>query len=359
MGTSPSDGHCTLYGETWYVAPTDTGVNTGTSTKGATAAGEKSITGDTNSTIPKQPSSPARVVSFLSGTVGAPCIVATFDDNTGNLTDLVIGTEGSDYSCNGYVLNPNAGPITKTYKVFGSKITAKHYSVLQVYLSSKGYLEKGYNTAKRDTKTRTALKAYQKSIGITATGSLSAATKAKLNMEMSQLFKPVTKAIDNSQTTDQGKAATLPTNPTFPTIPLRIVWAPIGGGICTIWDLNDDTGVGSFIGNGNIMTTSDGIEFCGQVSSVAINPNIGNGSTFIKDFTVSSKDTFANKFLQSVLKAGGYFSGKIDGSFGSATQSALKAFQKKAGVPQTGAVDSATRGKLNSNVKYTIGAVKF
>lgn len=52
------------------------------------------------------------------------------------------------------------------------------------------------------------------------------------------------------------------------------------------------------------------------------------------------------KALQDALKAKGYLTGASDGSFGSATASALKGFQRANGLPVTGVADDATRAAL-------------
>ena len=52
------------------------------------------------------------------------------------------------------------------------------------------------------------------------------------------------------------------------------------------------------------------------------------------------------KALQDALKAKGYLAGASDGSFGSATASALKGFQRANGLPVTGIADDATRAAL-------------
>ena len=50
--------------------------------------------------------------------------------------------------------------------------------------------------------------------------------------------------------------------------------------------------------------------------------------------------------LQSDLARKGYYSGKIDSSFGKGTQSAVKAYQKSAGLDQTGVAGKSTMKKL-------------
>ena len=57
--------------------------------------------------------------------------------------------------------------------------------------------------------------------------------------------------------------------------------------------------------------------------------------------------------LQSDLARKGYYSGKIDSSFGKGTQAAVKAYQKKNGLNQTGIAGASTMKKLYG---YALGA---
>ena len=57
--------------------------------------------------------------------------------------------------------------------------------------------------------------------------------------------------------------------------------------------------------------------------------------------------------LQSDLARKGYYTGKIDSSFGSGTQAAVKAYQKKNGLNQTGIAGASTMKKLYG---YALGA---
>ena len=57
----------------------------------------------------------------------------------------------------------------------------------------------------------------------------------------------------------------------------------------------------------------------------------------------------AVKKVQQRLKKLGYLSGSVDGDYGNGTKSAVKAFQKRNGLKQTGTVNAATLKKLNSS----------
>jgi len=55
--------------------------------------------------------------------------------------------------------------------------------------------------------------------------------------------------------------------------------------------------------------------------------------------------------LQTILKAGGFYTGAIDGVWSPAVEGALKAFQKKATLPETGTMDQATLAALVAAVE--------
>ncbi len=57
----------------------------------------------------------------------------------------------------------------------------------------------------------------------------------------------------------------------------------------------------------------------------------------------------AVKTVQKLLKKLGYYTGSIDGDYGNGTKKAVKAFQKRNGLSQTGKVNSKTLSKLKSS----------
>ena len=85
-----------------------------------------------------------------------------------------------------------------------------------------------------------------------------------------------------------------------------------------------------------------------KASSSSSSGNSGKNSS--SDGTCKSGDKGDSvKKVQKRLKALGYYSGSIDGDFGSGTKSAVKAFQKRNGLKESGEVNSATLKKLNSS----------
>ena len=66
---------------------------------------------------------------------------------------------------------------------------------------------------------------------------------------------------------------------------------------------------------------------------------------------VNQKDSYSteNKHIQERLKYYGYYTGKIDGIYGSGTIAAVKAFQRANGLKVDGAVGPLTLAKLDSN----------
>jgi opacity protein-like surface antigen len=66
----------------------------------------------------------------------------------------------------------------------------------------------------------------------------------------------------------------------------------------------------------------------------------------LRDIEADGWQVRAVKAAQQALKDKGHDPGPIDGKMGPKTPAALKAFQKGEGLPETGRLDSATRGKL-------------
>ncbi len=100
-------------------------------------------------------------------------------------------------------------------------------------------------------------------------------------------------------------------------------------------------------------TPTEPVPTGGNNTNIVSNSNTNNicSFTFTKDLAYGSSDSVKNKdvsLMQSVLVDEGLLSSKdATGKFYSVTQTALKKFQKKYGLSQTGKVDQKTRIKLN------------
>lgn len=75
-------------------------------------------------------------------------------------------------------------------------------------------------------------------------------------------------------------------------------------------------------------------------------PTVSANFKFTKSLKLGSKGAEVTE-LQKKLKALGFYGGKLDGGFGSATEKAVKAFQKAHKLPQVGNVGPLTRALLN------------
>lgn len=83
--------------------------------------------------------------------------------------------------------------------------------------------------------------------------------------------------------------------------------------------------------------------------SSAAKPNDGSSSGSYETLTRSSKYQSAVVPMQRRLKALGYYSGSVDGYFGSQTYRAVRNFQSRNGLSVTGKADSRTQQVLYSS----------
>ncbi len=81
--------------------------------------------------------------------------------------------------------------------------------------------------------------------------------------------------------------------------------------------------------------------------------------TALADVAKGSKGDEVKRIQQRLVDLG-YLTGKVDGSFGGMTESAVKAFQKSVGLEATGVVDDVTNGVLfDSRIKPSLFAGAF
>lgn len=96
--------------------------------------------------------------------------------------------------------------------------------------------------------------------------------------------------------------------------------------------------------NGTGSTTTSGSGGSGTSPSVYGNTASSNGYSTIS--ASSGSNTSNVTALQSALQATGYYSGTLDGSYGSGTTAAVEAFQKAAGLRVTGVAGPSTQRLL-------------
>ena len=100
----------------------------------------------------------------------------------------------------------------------------------------------------------------------------------------------------------------------------------------------------------------------GGVNLPAVSPAPDSGASSAYPLLYSGSQGDAVKALQSALKELGFYTGALDGSFGSGTRSAVVAFQKSNGLTETGTADAAAQTLLYEgkpkNSKGTATTVK-
>ena len=84
----------------------------------------------------------------------------------------------------------------------------------------------------------------------------------------------------------------------------------------------------------------------GGVSLPAVTPAPATAAPSAYTLLYSGSRGDAVKALQTALKELGFYTGSVDGDFGSGTRSAVIAFQKMNGLAQTGTADDATQRLL-------------
>ena len=284
----------------------------------------------------------------------------------------IIGTSGSWYKVTygkytGYVYK-NYVKVTKTSSS-STTTTAKTTS------SSSSPLEKGSTgSAVRDLQTKLkklgfytatvdgafgettekAVKAFQKKYNLTADGVAGTATLKKLNSLYSAATKTSDSSSSSSASTDDGK--------------MRI--GSTGSAVKQVQTLLKQLGFysGSIDGNFGSGTYKAvvafqkkyGLTVDGVVGSATLKKlqNASSSSSSSSSSTAKNDDRLENgaigtkvKTLQTNLKKLGFYTASVDGSFGTATENAVRAFQKKYGLTVDGVAGSATLAKIEEALK--------
>ena len=251
----------------------------------------------------KQGSKGTTVKQLQQNLIGLGYLDGTADGSYGSKTRKAVEAFQADF---GLKADGTAGEATQT-AIYNAVVR------LQVELKNAGYAP-GTADGHFGSKTRAALEKFQKDEGLDITGEMNKATWA---------------AMDRSSMGIRGGAAARTAEQIK-----RMQQALIGLGY-----LNDkaDGVYGS--------KTREAVRQYQKAYGLT-----ADGSAGSKTMT-SLKNTVTA--LQSDLARKGYYSGKIDSSFGSGTQAAVKAYQKKNGLNQTGIAGASTMKKLYG---YALGA---
>lgn len=251
----------------------------------------------------KQGSKGTTVKQLQQNLIGLGYLDGTADGSYGSKTRKAVESFQADF---GLKADGNAGEATQT-AIYNAVVR------LQVELKNAGYAP-GTADGNFGSKTRAALEKFQKDEGLEVTGEMNKATWA---------------AMDKRSLGIRGGAAARTAEQIK-----RMQQALIGLGY-----LSDkaDGAYGS--------KTREAVRQYQKAYGLT-----ADGSAGSKTMT-SLKNTVTA--LQSDLARKGYYSGKIDSSFGSGTQAAVKAYQKKNGLNQTGIAGASTMKKLYG---YALGA---
>ncbi len=223
---------------------------------------------------------------------------------------------------------------------------------LQQRLKELGYYK---STCDGDygSNTVSAVKAFQKKNGLTQSGTADAATLKKLNSSSAVSANEKEETVDTSTTLKRGSKGDAVKQ-------LQRRLKELGYYNNTI-DGEYGSGTVSAV---KAFQKKNGLTQTGTADATTLKKL--NASSAVsagdKQETVNTTETLtrgskgeAVKQLQRRLKELGYYNNTIDGEYGSGTVTAVKAFQKKNGLSQTGIADSATLKKVNSTSAVSAG----
>lgn len=209
----------------------------------------------------------------------------------------------------------------------GSDVTT-----LQTALSRAGY-SPGTIDGVFGTRTETAVKNFQRAMGLTVDGIVGRRTWAALEPYMQPYYPPATGYLRRG---DSGpEVVRLQTGLTTAGYNINAIDGYFGA--------NTENEVKRF--QRVFGLTDDGIvtpAFWDRLSPFLQNPD----STILRRGSVGARVTA----LQNALRRFGYYTYTIDGLFGTRTQAAVQGFQAANGLPVTGVVDAATAQRLGLTI---------
>ena len=264
----------------------------------------------------------------------------------------VLGKSGSWYKVTygkytGYVYKTYVS-VTKTASSSSSSSSATRLEKgstgsdvkdLQTKLKKLGYYDAYVDGDYGDT-TVAAVKAFQKKYNLTADGIAGKETLKKLDSAYKNADSA--KDVDSLRMGDSGSAVK----------DLQTKLKKLGyydGTVDSTFGSGTYTAVRAFQKKYNL--TADGVAGSETLKKLDSAYKNADSNTSTDDDSLRKGATGAAvKTLQTNLKKLGFYTAYVDGSFGSTTESAVKAFQKKYGLTADGVAGSATLKKIESAV---------
>ncbi len=223
---------------------------------------------------------------------------------------------------------------------------------LQQRLKELGYYDSSCD-GNYGTVTVNAVKAFQKKNGLSQTGIADEKTQSKLYS--SSAIKANGKAAASTAETDEDSAVLKKGSKGSAVKQLQERLKQLGYYKSTCdgdYGNNTVTAVKAFQKKNGLSQTGTAdektLDKIYSTSAVTANGKVDDAVAEDSTLKKGSKGNEVKK-LQQRLKELGYYKATCDGDYGSGTVTAVKAFQKKNGLSQTGTADSATLKKLNSS----------
>lgn len=305
----------------------------------------------------------ARLVElgYYSGMVDGKYSTATqsavteFQSRNGLTADGIAGRETQDklYSSSAQPKTVSASTTENAYVLLKSGASGLEVRKLQGRLAELGYYSGGMDGIYGST-TASAVKAFQRANGLSADGQAGSATQTKLySANAKYAASPVTTANpDQTRTLTVGMTG----NDVYALQERLIELNYLSGVADGVFGTETQTALTAFQKNNNL--TADGTAGATTLKKLSGSCKAATATAAPStNGTLREGDSGEGVYnLQARLFELGYYSGRIDGRFGSETTTAVKAFQSANGLGADGIAGKGTMNKLNSSGVVSAGS---
>ena len=259
-----------------------------------------------------------------------------FKVSGGNLPSKRVGTYTDSQRAR------SAGSVNDNESYIREGSTGSKVKDIQTKLKALGFYT-GELTGNAGDKTVSAIKKFQSRYSLTADGIAGPSTIAKIDAVYADKGGSVASTSSGLKLNDSGSAVRdLQSDLTT----LGYYWAEITGNFGS----KTESAVKSFQKKNGL--TADGVAGAKTLNAIAAavgNAGGSSASSSLSTLKLNSKgDAVAQ--MQTDLKALGYYTAEITGNFGSKTEAAVKAFQKKNGLTDDGIAGKKTLDAISSAV---------